>query len=59
MKKSILGIFLAFGIGVFCRLTDIPLPAPPALVGALLVCCMTLGFMFGQKYLSKEKNNVT
>ncbi|HEU0222482.1 MAG TPA: XapX domain-containing protein [Paracoccaceae bacterium] len=32
-----LGFLLALAIGRVCRLADIPLPAPPALIGALLV----------------------
>jgi XapX domain-containing protein len=44
---AVLGISLAFGIGVGCRLLDIPVPAPPRIEGALLVVAMTLGFVFG------------
>jgi XapX domain-containing protein len=32
-------------IGVGCRWFDLPLPAPPRIVGALLVVFMTLGFL--------------
>jgi XapX domain-containing protein len=40
-----LGLLLALGIGVMCRWFDLPLPAPPRIVGALLVVAMTLGFI--------------
>ncbi len=40
-----LGLGLGLAIGVGCRMLDIPLPAPPRLVGALLVVAMTLGFL--------------
>jgi XapX domain-containing protein len=43
--KGALGLLLAAVIGVACRLADIPLPAPPALIGALLVLAMTLGYV--------------
>lgn len=43
--KIALGLFLAFAIGVACRLAGIPLPAPPVLIGALLVLAMTLGYV--------------
>ncbi len=43
--KVALGFVLAFAIGVVCRLTLIPLPAPPVLIGALLVFAMTLGYV--------------
>lgn len=42
--KVALGFLLAFAIGVVCRLAAIPLPAPPRIVGTLLVVGMTIGF---------------
>ena len=48
IKLSIgIGIVLALLIGFICRWFDLPLPAPPKIVGALLVVAMTLGFMTG------------
>lgn len=46
-SKIILGLVLGFVIGLGCSLLVIPVPAPPVLVGALLVVAMTLGFMTG------------
>ena len=43
---------LGLGIGAFCRLVDLPLPAPPKLVGALLVLAMTLGFLGADRVLA-------
>jgi XapX domain-containing protein len=43
----ILGIILGLTIGGVCRYFDLPLPAPPKFVGALIVLMMTLGFMLG------------
>ena len=48
--KVALGLLLAFAIGIVCRLADIPLPAPPALIGALLVLAMTLGYVGTDRY---------
>jgi XapX domain-containing protein len=45
MTAAAIGIVLGLAIGVACRLLDIPLPAPPKLVGALLVLAMTLGYV--------------
>lgn len=42
--KITLGLLLAFGIGVLCRVADVPLPAPPVLIGALLVVAMSSGY---------------
>lgn len=48
MWQNLDGILLGLAIGSFCRFFDIPLPAPPKIVGALLVLTMTLGFYVGQ-----------
>jgi XapX domain-containing protein len=45
MMESAIGILLGLCIGAQCRTIDIPLPAPPKLVGALLVVAMTAGFV--------------
>lgn len=45
MIASIIGLVLGFLIGFGCRWFDLPLPAPPRIVGALLVVFMTLGFL--------------
>jgi len=45
MTAAITGVVLGLAIGAACRWIDIPLPAPPKLVGALLVVAMTLGFV--------------
>ena len=44
---ALIGIALGLTIGFVCRWFDLPLPAPPKLVGALLVVAMTVGFMTG------------
>ncbi len=43
--NTVLGISLGLLIGAGCRWFDLPLPAPPRIVGALLVVSMTLGFL--------------
>lgn len=47
MIAALVGILLGLVIGGLCRYFDVPLPAPPKLVGALLVVAMTLGFLAG------------
>jgi XapX domain-containing protein len=42
--KILCGFLLAFSIGVVCRLAELPLPAPPVLIGALLVVAMSTGY---------------
>ena len=48
--KIAFGLLLAVAIGVACRLAAIPLPAPPVLIGALLVLAMTLGYVVTDRY---------
>jgi XapX domain-containing protein len=42
--KIVLGLLLALGVGIVCRLVGLPLPAPLALTGALLVLAMSAGY---------------
>jgi XapX domain-containing protein len=56
MMAAALGIVLGLAIGMSCRWFDIPLPAPPKLVGALLVVAMTAGFV-GTELLLKSRNH--
>jgi len=51
MKIS-LGLLVGFLIGAACRWFDIPSPAPPRLVGALLVVAMTLGYIVTGRLLA-------
>ncbi|WP_373089062.1 DUF1427 family protein [Sneathiella sp.] len=53
MTESFLGIAMGLLIGAGCRWFDIPLPAPPKFVGALLVVAMTVGFI-GTDYLVRD-----
>lgn len=46
MLEALTSIALGLVIGVACRWFDLPLPAPPKLVGALLVVSITLGFIW-------------
>ena len=50
--KTALGLALALAIGIACRLAGIPLPAPPVLIGALLVLAMTLGYVVTDRLAS-------
>lgn len=45
MTSALIGIVLGFVIGAGCRWFGLPLPAPPRIVGALLVVAMTVGFL--------------
>lgn len=58
MMAAALGIALGLAIGMSCRWFDIPLPAPPKLVGALLVVAMTTGFV-GTDILLQSRNHTS
>lgn len=45
MSELPISLALGIGIGAACRWFDLPLPAPPKFVGALLVLAITLGFI--------------
>jgi XapX domain-containing protein len=48
--KILLGFVLAIGIGILCRLAGVPLPAPPVLIGALLVVAMSTGYTLTDRF---------
>lgn len=56
MMVSLVGLVLAALIGAGCRRFDLPLPAPPRLVGALLVVAMTLGFLVADLGMARWEN---
>ncbi|MFY0310456.1 DUF1427 family protein [Leisingera sp. D0M16] len=53
--KVALGLLLAIVIGAACRLANIPLPAPPVLIGALLVLAMTLGYVVTDRFAASRE----
>jgi XapX domain-containing protein len=52
--KLAIGLALAFLIGLGCRAFGIPSPAPLALIGALLVLAMTLGYQLTDRGLGQR-----
>jgi len=45
MALTMIGLVVGLLIGAGCRYFDIPSPAPPRLIGALLLVAMTFGFV--------------
>ena len=54
MLKIVAGIALGLLIGAGCRLFDVPVPAPPRLIGAFLVVAMTLGYLGADRFLARQ-----
>lgn len=53
--KLLIGLLLGFGIGLGCQLGGLPAPAPPVLVGALLVLAMTSGYVLADRFLARPQ----
>ena len=54
MIKAIIGIVLGLLVGVGCRLFDIPLPGPPAILGAVLAVSMATGYTAPGRLLARR-----
>lgn len=52
--KIVFAIALALGIGAACRWFEIPVPAPPRLLGALLILAVTVGYVLTDRWLSRS-----
>ena len=50
--KSMIGIVLALALGFSCRAFGIPSPAPPLILGALLVMAMTIGYIAVDRWMA-------
>ena len=57
--KAIIGLVLAFALGFACRAFGIPSPAPPVVVGALLVMAMTTGYVLVDRYAAARPGRGT
>ena len=58
MLKIFAAIVLGFLIGAACRWFEIPVPAPPRLIGALLVLSITLGYL-ASEYVLESRQTAT
>ncbi len=58
--KMLIGFLLAFVVGALCKIAGIPVPAPPAIMGALLVLSMTSGYVLAGHYArGKQKGDAS
>lgn len=44
MLRIVLGVLVGLCVGVGCRFFEIPLPGPPAILGAFLAVAMATGY---------------
>ena len=53
--KLLIGFSVAFGIGAFCRLMNVPSPAPQAIMGSFLVVTMSVGYVTAGQVIDRLK----
>ncbi|MGH8110416.1 MAG: DUF1427 family protein [Rhodanobacteraceae bacterium] len=51
--RIVFGLLLAFSVGFACRAFVIPSPAPPLIMGALLVMAMTVGYLLVDRVMAR------
>ncbi len=51
--KLIIGFTVAFLLGAMCRYLGVPIPAPPTIIGVMLILAVTCGAMAVDWYLNK------
>ena len=56
--KPVIGLMLAFTLGFACRAFGIPSPAPPLILGALLVMTMTIGYIVVDRYAMSPAKHI-
>jgi XapX domain-containing protein len=52
--KIVFGMVVGVLIGVGCRFFEIPLPGPPAIIGAFLAVAMATGYTVTDKVLASR-----
>jgi len=52
--KAVIGLVLAFAVGFACRAFGIPSPAPPMVLGALLVMAMTVAYIAVDRWIGNS-----
>jgi XapX domain-containing protein len=54
VTKIIIGIVLGIVIGIGCRYFELPLPGPPAILGAVLAVAMATGYTVTDRLLTRQ-----
>jgi len=49
--KYTVALLVSFLIGAGCRYFNLPAPAPPKLLGVLLICAMTVGYVVTDRWV--------
>jgi XapX domain-containing protein len=59
ITKAVLGFIIGILIGIGCRFFEIPLPGPPAILGAFLAVAMATGYTVTDKVISARARVAT
>lgn len=54
--KFAIGLLLAICVGIGCRWFGIPLPGPPAIMGAAMAVAMATGYTATDYFLTRKPN---
>ncbi len=54
MLKTTVALMLSFSIGAATRYFGVPVPAPPKLLGAVLILAITCGYLAAEWWLSRS-----
>jgi len=54
--KLAIGLVLALCVGIACRWFGIPLPGPPAIMGAAMAVAMACGYTLTDHLLKRQSN---
>ena len=54
MEKIALGILFGLLAGAFCRWVNIPAPAPPTMIGALMVFAVSCGYYCTDRAMARS-----
>jgi XapX domain-containing protein len=57
--KIAIGLLLAICVGTGCRWFGIPLPGPPAILGAAMAVAMATGYTATEYFLTRKSNSAT
>ncbi len=56
--KIVIGLLLAACVGIGCRWFGIPLPGPPAIMGAAMAVAMASGYTATDYFLTRQTRSV-
>lgn len=57
--RVVFAVVIAFLIGASSRWFEIPVPAPPKLLGAILILSITLGYVVTDSLIDNSERSVT